>query len=379
MTGHRFKIAIFCWENLYSDRVGGLSNAATYLAQALAKDHEVHFFTRGDEDFEMNNVYYHVYRPHGNNIVEYCADLSRGLVNRFYQYDDPDFDILHFHDWHVTEALHLLQDRPTVFSFHSTEYGRNGNVHGDWWEYHEICSKEWYASLIARRCIMVSWTLRNEVLELYKTDPGKIHVIPNGVVKEQFDVSIDPGAIKAQYGLHYMTPLITYIGRMAYQKGPDILVDAIPLIREKHWNVAFILAGGGGMRDWLIERTKGWPVQLPGFISDSEYVRLLHASDIVVIPSRNEPFGIILLEAWSANRPVVVSRVGGLAENVEHGVNGLVVDPNPEGIAWGVNYYLDNQHDRIRLARGGYNQVDRRFFWDSIKDQVLYVYREALN
>jgi hypothetical protein len=62
MTGHRFKIAIFCWENLYSDRVGGLSNAATYLAQALAKDHEVHFFTRGDEDFEMNNVYYHVYR-----------------------------------------------------------------------------------------------------------------------------------------------------------------------------------------------------------------------------------------------------------------------------------------------------------------------------
>jgi glycosyltransferase involved in cell wall biosynthesis len=103
---------------------------------------------------------------------------------------------------------------------------------------------------------MVSWTLRNEVVELYKTDPAKIHVIPNGVVKEQFDVSIDPGSIKAHYGLHYMTPLICYVGRMAYQKGPDILVDAIPLILEKHWNVAFVLAGSGGMRDWLIEKAR---------------------------------------------------------------------------------------------------------------------------
>lgn len=375
--GKRYKIAIFCWENLYGDRVGGLSNAATYLAQSLAKEHEVHFFTRGDEDFDMNGVHYHAFRPDGNNVVEYCANLSRGLVNRFYQYDLPPFDILHFHDWHMVEALHLLQHRPTVFTYHSTEYGRNGNIHGDWWEYHEICSKEWYAGLIARRCVTVSWALKNEIIDLYKTDPGKIHVIPNGVVKEQFDVSIDQAAIKVQYGLGSHILLVTYVGRMTYQKGPDILVDAIPLIREKHGNTHFILAGSGGMRDWLIGRTRGMPVQFPGFISDSEYVRLLHASDIVVIPSRNEPFGIVLLEAWSANRPVVVSRVGGLNENVEHGVTGLIVDTTPEGIAWGVNYYLGNPHDRVRMARGGYNQVDRRFFWDSIRDQMLYVYREV--
>lgn len=375
----RVKIAIFCWENLYGDRVGGLSNASTYLAQALAKDHEVHFFTRGDEDFEMNGVYYHVFRPSGTNIIDYCANLSRGLVERFYQFDSPPFDVIHFNDWHVTEALHLLQHRPTVFSYHSTEFGRNGNVHGDWWEYHEICSKEWYAGLIARRCTMVSWALRSEVIDLYKVDPAKVHVIPNGVVKEQFDVSIDPGSIKEKFGLHYLTPLITYIGRMAYQKGPDILVDAIPLIREKHWDTAFIFAGDGGMRDWLMDQTRGLPVQFPGFITDSEYIRLLHASDIIVIPSRNEPFGIILLEAWSANRPVVVSRVGGLSENVEHKVTGLIVDTTPEGIAWGVNYYLDNPHDRIKIARGGYNQVDKRFYWDSIKDHMMYVYQEAMN
>ncbi|HWQ66990.1 MAG TPA: glycosyltransferase family 4 protein [Methanospirillum sp.] len=357
--------------------MGGLSNAATYLAQSLAKKNEVHFFTRGDSDFEMNGVQYHVWRPYGSNILEYCSNLSYGLVERFRQYDDPKFDIIHFNDWHVTEALHLLQDRSTVFTYHSTEFGRNGGIHGDWWEYHEISSKEWYAGQIAKRCTAVSWLLRQEVLDLYKGDPDKIKVIPNGVVKEQFDVSINQGSIKEQYGIHPLAPLVVFIGRMVYQKGPDILVDAIPKIVENHWNARFIMAGGGGMRDWLLTRTQGMPVIFPGFISDSEYVRLLHASDIVVIPSRNEPFGIVLLEAWSANRPVVVSRVGGLAENVEHGINGLVVEPTPDGIAWGVNYYLDNQHDRIRMGRGGYNQVDRRFFWDSIADQMLYIYKEA--
>lgn len=377
MAGKRLKIAIFCWESLYSERVGGLSNAATYLAQSLAKKHEVHFFTRGDQDFEMSGVQYHVWRPHGSNVVEYCSNLSHGLVQRFYQYDREQFDYLHFHDWHVVEALHELRHRSTVFTYHSTEFGRNGGVHGDWWEYHEISGKEWYAGQIAGKCIAVSWLLRQEVIDLYKVDPEKIKVVPNGVVKEQFDVSIDPGLIKEKYGIHYLDPLIVYVGRMTYQKGPDMLVDAIPKILDRFWNARFIMAGGGGMRDWLMQRTQGMPVQFPGFISDSEYVRLLHASDIVVIPSRNEPFGIVLLEAWSANRPVVVTRVGGLAENVEHGITGLVVDPTPDGIAWGVNYYLANQNDRVRMSRGGYNQVDRRFFWDAIADQILYIYKEV--
>lgn len=373
----RLKIAIFCWESLYSERVGGLSNAATYLAQSLAKKHEVHYFTRGDQDFTMGGVHYHVWRPQGSNIVEYCSNLSYGLVHRFYQYDEQPFDLLHFHDWHMVQALHELRHRRTVFTYHSTEFGRNGGIHGDWWEYHEICGKEWYAGQIAGRCIAVSQQLRQEVIDLYKLDPGKIRVIPNGVVKEMFDVSIDPGTIKKQYGIHYLDPLIVFIGRMVYQKGPDILVDAMPQILNRFGNARFIMAGGGGMRDWLMGRTEDMPVQFPGFITDSEYVRLLQASDIVVIPSRNEPFGIVLLEAWSANRPVVVSRVGGLAENVEHGINGLVVDPTPDGIAWGVNYYLANPDSRIRMARGGYNQVDRRYYWDSIADQIMYVYLET--
>ncbi|RLI85485.1 MAG: glycosyltransferase family 1 protein, partial [Archaeoglobales archaeon] len=66
------KIAFFCWESLYSERVGGLARAATHLAETLARDHEVHFFTRGEKDREINGVCYHYCRPFGENIVEYC-------------------------------------------------------------------------------------------------------------------------------------------------------------------------------------------------------------------------------------------------------------------------------------------------------------------
>ena len=99
------KIAIFSWESLYSDRVGGLASAATYMAQTLAKRHEVHFFTRGDKDFNLFNVQYHVWRPYGRNIIEYCNDLSHGLVARFRDFDNPPFDIIHFNCRPAPEAI----------------------------------------------------------------------------------------------------------------------------------------------------------------------------------------------------------------------------------------------------------------------------------
>jgi glycogen synthase len=121
----RKKIAFFSWESLYLERIGGLSNATTYLAQELAKTNEIHFFTRGSKDFTFLGVHYHTVMPHGNNIIDYCHNMSHELVSLFRENDNPPFDIIHFHDWHVVEALHLLQDRTTIFTYHSTEFGRN--------------------------------------------------------------------------------------------------------------------------------------------------------------------------------------------------------------------------------------------------------------
>lgn len=370
------KIAFFCWESLYTDRVGGLANAATYLAQELARNNEVHYFTRGDGDFTFGNVYYHTVRPSGSNVVDYCNSMSHMMAERFHALDIPRFDILHFHDWHVVEALHLLQDRNTVFTYHSTEFGRNGNQYGDWWEFREISGKEWYAGLIAKQITTVSGVLRDEVMNLYNVPDWKIEVFPNGVVPEQFDVILDQGTVKQEMGIHPYAPTILFIGRMAVQKGPDLLVEALPTVKEQFWGVEVIMAGDGGMKSWLQKRASalGLPIRFPGYISDTEYVRLLSAADLVVIPSRNEPFGIVLPEAWSAGNPVVACDVGGLHENIEPYRDGIKTDVSSAGIAAGICEALEDMDRSRRWGRSGRAKVYRDFQWTRIADRLDSMY-----
>ena len=319
------KIAVFCWESLYAERVGGLAPAATHLAETLAQYHEVHYFTRGwIQDQTINGVFYHYCQPQGNNIVEYCNSMSEGMVENFRRFDTGrKFDYLHFNDWHAVQALHILQDRNTILTYHSTEYGRSGNHFGDWWEFKEISGKEWYGGLIAKRVTAVSATLKNEVMHLYNVPDGKCDVVPNGVVPREYRTDIDPGEVKQEYGIQPSDPLIFFIGRLAYQKGPDLLIEAMKTVCRNQPDAKLIVAGEGNMRQSLGEQAKDLPVQFAGYIPDSEYVRLLNACDLVVIPSRNEPFGLVLLEAWSAEKGVVASNVGGLSENIDSFVDGV--------------------------------------------------------
>lgn len=373
-----YTIAFFCWESMYAERVGGLANAATHLAETLIRQgHEVHFFTRGSiPDQMINGVDYHYCQPRGNNIVEYCDVMSRQMVEQFRKYDaSRHFDYLHFHDWHPIQALHQLQDRNTILTYHSTEFGRNGNQTGDWWEFKEISGKEWYGGLIAKQVTAVSSTLRNEVMQLYNVPDWKCTVIPNGVVPQQFRAEgIDPGAVKRAYGIHPYAPLILFIGRLVYQKGPDIFIEALREVCRHRWDAQVIVAGDGGMRQYLEARAKDLPVNFVGYIGDSEYIRLLNACDLVVIPSRNEPFGLVLLEAWSAEKCVVASNVGGLGENIDSFVNGIKVDVNPESLSWGIRTILEEPWNAGALGMRGRRKVDRVFLWDPIARRLTDTY-----
>ncbi|MCD1293570.1 glycosyltransferase family 1 protein [Methanocella sp. CWC-04] len=372
------KIAFFCWESIYSEKIGGLSPGATYLAETLAKEHEVHFFTRGKEDKVIKGVHYHYCQPVAGNIVDFCRDMSDQMVRRFREFDTPPFDILHFHDWHVVDAMHQLRDRNTVYTYHSTEYGRIGNKFGDWWESKEISGKEWYAGLIAKRITTVSNTLKNEVMWLYNIPDEKTDIVNNGVFPEKYDAMIDQGEVKMSYGIHPLAPLVFFIGRMEYQKGPDILVEAIPQVLSTYWGAHFIMAGEGSMKSRLQEMTWDLPVHFLGYIPDSEYIRLLYASDVVVIPSRNEPFGLVLLEAWSAKRPVVVSDVGGLSENVDNFYDGVKVYLNPDSLAWGINYVLNDHIKSNLMGKNGRRKVDKLFRWDRVAEKMVDVYSKVI-
>jgi len=370
------KIAMFCWESLYAERVGGLAPAATHLAETLARHHEVHFFTRGRiPDQTINNVNYHYCQPNGANIVEYCNSMSEGMVENFRKVDTgKKFDILHFHDWHPVQALHLLQDRNTILTFHSTEYGRSGNHFGDWWEYKEISGKEWYGALIAKHLTAVSETLKKEVMQLYNVPDGKCDVVPNGIVPRQYRAEVDPAEVKLAYGISPCDPLILFIGRLAYQKGPDILIDAARTVCREHGDVHLIMAGEGDMQQALAVQAEDLPVTFPGYIPDAEYIRLLNACDLVAIPSRNEPFGLVLLEAWSAEKPVVASNVGGLSENIESCIDGIKVEPLADSLADGIDALIDRPFAAGVLGKRGREKIDRMFLWEPIGKKMAAAY-----
>ena len=373
------KIAVFCWESLYSERVGGLAPVATHLAEMAAREHEVHFFTRGEGgEEEIAGVHYHYYAPRGANIVEYCHDMSMGLLERCMEQDRPPFDILHFHDWHFVDALQRVKERKTILSFHSTEYGRNGGKFGDWWEFKEISGKEWFGANIAKTLTTVSETTRNEIIWLYHVPAEKIHAIPNGINPDEYRVNVDPGAVRQKYGMHPVTPLVFFVGRLVYQKGPDMLLDAVPLIHKKRPDVQFLIAGEGYMRQYLEEKAGSLPVRFLGFVSNHDHLELLNSADIVVIPSRNEPFGLVLTEAWSAERCVVASDVGGLAENIDNFVNGIKVPVRPESFAWGVNYLFEDPGCIRDFGLAGRRKVEDCFTWDTVGGRMLEIYADAV-
>ena len=374
------KVAFFCWESLYAERVGGLANAATNLAETLARHHEVHYFTRGEgRDAEINGVRYHYCQPAGENLVRYCSDMSKRMIDRFREFDAPQFDLLHFHDWHVVDALRRFQERETIFTYHSTEFGRNGNTFGTGWPFPEISAIERYGGSIAKRITAVSSTLRQEAMNLYGIPDWKIDVVPNGIMPDHYQADVDPEEVKRRYDFDPDSPLILFVGRLAWQKGPDMLVDAAPGLLQEHPDSQFAFVGDGQMRQGLETRARSLPIRFLGRLDDVEYVTLLNASDIVAIPSRNEPFGLVLLEAWSAGRCVVASDVGGLSENIEHGTDGVKVQPHPDSIAEGLMTVADSPRKSLCMGRKGLDKVKEYFQWRRIAERMEDSYRKAAN
>jgi glycogen synthase len=369
------KLGFFCWESLHAVRLGGLANAATHLAEALAKGHEVHFFTRGDfPDREVAGVTYHYCQPEGENIVDYCRSMSRQMVGSFEKVGG-DFDYLHFHDWHTVEALRALRDQNTIFSFHSTEFGRHGNTVGTEKIYRDISAHERDGAHLAHQVIAVSGVLKDEVISLYEIPEGKCKVVPNGVIPREYQRTVNAERVKQEYGVPADAPMIFFIGRLMHQKGPDLLLDGAPEVLAEHPDAHVLIAGEGMMLAGLQAKVRGMPVRLLGLIPDAEYVRLLNAADLVVIPSRNEPFGLVLLEAWSASRAVVATNVGGLSENIDHLIDGVKVAVNPAAIAHGINRVIGDPSRLRALGAEGRQKIETRFRWDAIAETLAGVYR----
>jgi glycosyltransferase involved in cell wall biosynthesis len=382
------KVALFSWETLHSIPVGGVGAHVTELAAALQRrGHEAHVFTRqgpGQGHYEdVHGVHYHrcpfALSP---NFVDEVNNMCRAFVHRFFEVEDGTgrFDVVHAHDWLASNAAVWVKEgrrRPAVLTIHSTEYGRNGNRHFGG-QAVRVADHERHGTYCADRVITVSNQLRDEIRWLYQVPEHKTSVVYNGVNAHAFDYDIDPGEVKRRYQIGPLDPTVLFVGRMVVQKGPDILVRTLPHVLRYYPSAKYVFAGDGHMRGevYALAQNLGvaHAVRLLGEVRHRALHDLFKACDVVAVPSRNEPFGIVILEGWSARKPVVSTKRGGPAEFVWHGVNGLQVDDTPDSVAWGVGTLLAD-HGRCRwMGRNGRAAVDAAFSWDNIAEQTEAVY-----
>jgi glycosyltransferase involved in cell wall biosynthesis len=384
------RIALFSWETLHSIPVGGVGVHVTELAAALERrKHEVHVFTRRAHNqlaYEnIHGVHYHRcdFQMH-SNFIEEINNMCRSFVSNFFEVETVTgkFDIVHAHDWLAANAVVWIKHgrgHASVLSMHSTEYGRNGNrfYAGNAVRVQE---HERYGTHVADKVITVSNQLRDEIRWLYNVPDSKSKVIYNGVTTKQFDNKIDAGEIKKQYAIGPLDPTILFVGRMVVQKGPDILMRAIPSILRHYGNAKFVFVGDGHMKNEVItiahQLKVAHAIRMLGAKSGLEVINLFQACDVLCVPSRNEPFGIVILEGWSASKPVVSTKRGGPAEFVWHGVTGLHVDDTPDSVAWGLGTLLSDFQHCEWMGRNGRAAVDAAFSWDRIAEQTEEVYSE---
>ena len=384
------RIAMFSWESLHSISVGGVAAVVTEMAAAMVrKGHEVHVFTRMGEwqsyYQQIDGVHYH--RCPFNlqpGFIDEVNDMCRSFVHHFFQTEDfvGNFDIVHAHDWLASNAAVWIKEgrgKKTALTIHSTEYGRCGN---NFWEGESarVRDHERHGTYCADKVMTVSNALKNEIMWMYNVPEWKTRVVYNGINCHHYDGWLNPAEVKALYGIGPVDPTTLFVGRMSYQKGPDLLVEAIPFVLSYYSNAKFIFVGDGDMRHSV--ESRAWDLGIAhatrflGYRSGQELINLYKASDVVCVPSRNEPFGIVILEAWSAGKPVVVSCNGGPSEFVWHEVDGLKIHDYSESIAWGIgNMFKDFEHARW-MGRNGRTAVETSFSWDTIADQVLHIYQE---
>ncbi|HWQ20699.1 MAG TPA: glycosyltransferase family 4 protein [Methanotrichaceae archaeon] len=377
------------WESLYSIKVGGMAPHVSELSEALARrGHEVHIFTRrGDFDAcdKINDVNYHrVVSDGSGDIIGQMDEMCNALFDSFEKVQNisGSFDIIHGHDWHPVIALNRIKDGhhiPCVLTIHSTEWGRKGNSFSNWHISKEISHREWLGCYESSRVIVTTGHMLEELVNIYSVPVSKIGIIPNGIIRGKLRRTLDAGKVKEHLGISHHAPMILFCGRISYLKGPDLLVEAIPLVLKKHKNAKFIFAGDGDLRSECERRAKDLGAQnacrFLGYISSPEKEKLINACDLVCVPSRNEPFGIIVLEAWDAKKPIVATEAVNIIRNFD---DGILAYTQPESLAWCINRLIRNPDEMKKLGKAGQRRVDSEFGWDQIAARTEEAYNGTL-
>lgn len=297
--------------------------------------------------------------------------------------ENGNIDIFHAHDWLVANAgigLKHVFRKPLLVTMHSTEIGRRETLHSN--TERMIHETEAWLNFEAWRVICCSYYMVSHVRSVFGLPNDKIDMIPNGVDTDTYDSIPDNlNDFRAKFALPE-EKITLYVGRLVYEKGIHVLINAVPKVLSKS-NAKFIIVGSGYMKEQLLTIVRGMRLEhkvlFEGFMDESSLLRLQKCADVTVVPSLFEPFGIVALEAMAAKSPAVVSDTGGMSEIVEHDVTGVKVYPdNPDSLAWGINRILLDDGYARRIKENAYRVVQEKYGWDKIAQQTNSTYERIL-
>jgi len=279
-------------------------------------------------------------------------------------------DIIHAHDWLTYPAgiaAKKASGKPLVVHMHATEFDRTG---GD--VNQVVYDMEREGMEAADRVITVSNLTRKVVIEKYGIDPGKVVTVHNAV-----DQAISKEIIEIKRKMK--EKVVTFLGRITYQKGPEYFIEAAYKILQKDNNVRFVMAGSGDMLNKMIERVAHLKIadkfHFTGFLKGDDVTNMFALSDVFVMPSVSEPFGIVPLEAMRSNVPVVISKQSGVAEVLKHAfkVDFWDVDAMADSI-YGLCHY-----DGLSNMFKEYGKIEvENLKWENSAKEVKKVYESVL-
>jgi len=380
---HAVRILLVTWE-FPPETVGGVGAHVDGLSQSLAKDgHEVCIFTLAAHGVVDDQVVAGVriiradvdlpWLPDADSVA-FVSSGNHHLTSLFSNLGSWRPDVVHAHDWRAAwagQSLATMCAVPLVSTFHSTESGRHGgNVpDGDSASIHSV--ESWIANT-SHRVICCSRFMQREVIDGFELMPDQVQLIPNGVDVSEW----------APLGDQQRSMLVFAWGRVQYEKGFQVLAQAIGRLRGRVPGIRCVIAGRGPYLPELqsqvdIEGVSDL-VQLAGYVSDEELRSLLHEAGCVVIPSLYEPFGIVALESLAANAPTIVARTGGLAEIMEGTETSLMFEPgNAKELANRIERVLMNPDVSQKMQDQGSEVLHSRFSWDAIARATIGAYEIA--
>jgi glycosyltransferase involved in cell wall biosynthesis len=311
------------------------------------------------------------------NMQKEAAAIIKGL--------DGNVDVLHAHDWLVATAgigLKHVFRKPLFATIHSTEIGRRNGIHFDYERM--IHETEAWLTYEAWKVICCSDYMVSHMRWAFGLPADKQIMIPNGVNADVY-AGIEKTDL-SQFRIKFALPeekIVLFVGRLVYEKGVHVLVNAILKVLEKV-NAKFVIVGNGYMKEQLSGLVKSLgiaqKVLFTGFVDDETLRKLQICADVSVVPSLFEPFGIVALEAMAAKSPVVVSDTGGLGEIVDHDVDGVkVYTNNPDSLAWGIIRVLTDEKNAQRLRSNAYKKIQEKYNWDRIAQQTENIYKSVLS